>query len=75
VVLSHKLATRKAHIAFMQEPWVQEDQIRGLGGTGVTIFSVAYSAASRSYIYVRSNINTLLLLKFCSRDMKMVRIT
>jgi hypothetical protein len=66
-VLSQKLAMGKADIALIQEPWVQGGQIRGLGGT---LFSVARSATSRHCSYVRNNINVLLLLEFCSRDVQ-----
>jgi hypothetical protein len=73
-LLCHKLALGKADIALIQEPWVQGGQIRGLSGTGGTIFLVTYGATLRSCIYVRNHINVLPLLEYCSSDMATVWI-
>jgi hypothetical protein len=61
-VLCRKLGLGKVDIALIQEPSIQGGQIRGIGGTGGTIFSVTHSAVPRSCIYVRSHINALPLL-------------
>jgi hypothetical protein len=58
-LLCQKIALGKVDIALIQEPWVQEGQIKGQCGT---MFLLMLSVTLRSCIYVRNYINTLLLL-------------
>jgi hypothetical protein len=74
-VLCQKLAEGMADVALIQEPWIYRGQVRGLTGSGGTIFSVAPEGNARSCIYTRNQINALLLLELCSRDVTAVRMT
>jgi hypothetical protein len=73
--LCQQLAEGRADIALIQEPWLYKGQIRGLTNTGETVYSVAPENNAISCIYIRSHVNALPLLEFCSRDATMVRIT
>jgi hypothetical protein len=73
--LCQQLAEGKADITLIQQPWLYKGQIRGLTNTGGTVYSVAPENNARSCIYIRSHINGLPLLEFCSKDTTTVRIT
>jgi hypothetical protein len=73
--LCQQLAQGKADVALIKEPWLYKGRIRGLTNTGGRVYSVVPENNARSCIYVRSHINALPLLEFCSRDATTVRIT
>jgi splicing factor 45 len=73
--LCQQLAEGNADVALIQETLLHKGQIRGLTNTGGTVYSAVPENNARSCIYVRSHINALPLLEFCSRDATMVRIT
>jgi hypothetical protein len=64
-----------ADVALIHEIWIYRGRIRGLTNSGGTIFSVAPEGNARTCIYTRNQINALLLLELCSRDVTAVRMT
>jgi hypothetical protein len=73
--LCQQLAEGQADVALIQEPWLYKGRIRGLTNTGGTVYSAVPCNNTRPCIYIRSLINALPLLEFCSRDKTTVRIT
>jgi hypothetical protein len=70
--LYQQLAEGKADV---DVPWLYKSRIRGLTNTGGTVYSVVPENDARSCIYVRSHINALPFLEFCSREATTVRMT
>ena len=73
-LLERQLKLNKFDIALIQEPYIYKGAIRGLGGTGGTIYQHCSTNDMRTCIYVRNGLNAMPLYNFCSRDLTTIKV-
>ena len=67
-VLQKNIALMHTGIFLIQEPWINKDAIRGLGGAGIYCYRYPEAPNPRTCI-LEKNVNIVLLLDLCSRDL------
>ena len=65
--MCRKLLADNIDVALIQEPWLSGGKIRGLRCKGGSIISPNCNNP-RTCIYVKNSINSMVNLRFCSRD-------
>ena len=61
-------------VALIQEPWIFKGRVAGLGECKGRLIYCDKENSSRTCIFVRSDIQCLPLLEFCSRDITTVKL-
>ena len=60
-------------ISLIQEPWINRDVIRGLGGAGIYCYRYTEAPNPRTCILAK-NVNIVPLLDLCSRDLMVASV-
>jgi len=69
-----KLIKAKTGITLIQEPWAYNGKVHGLKGSG-TIYSYGSSRPNASCSVVSKDIRSWLLVKYCDRDLVVVKLS
>ncbi len=64
----------KCDIALIQEPWIHQGKIKGLGGAGGDIVYCRSTQSPRTCIYIKRGIQFLPLVEHCSRDAVAIKV-
>ena len=62
-----------AGISLIQEPWINKDAIRGLGGAGICCYRYPEAPSPRTCILAKK-VNIVPLLDLCSRDLMVASV-
>jgi hypothetical protein len=68
------LASGKIDVALIQEPWLVNRQVAGLGEAKSKFMYDLQSRNARSCIFVKNGQHALTLLNFCCRDLAIIKL-
>ena len=72
-VLQKNIAVMHTGISLIQEPWINRDVIRGLGGAGISCYRYPQASNPRTCILAK-NVKIVPLLDLCSRDLMVASV-
>jgi hypothetical protein len=73
-VLCERMAREATDIALVQEPWTNNDKIRGLSLQGYDTFSYSGNNRPRACVVVRCGLNAIMLPEYSGKDWVTIKV-